>query len=68
MESLGNLVQTLFANSTEDKPFSRIFIESFVASSTQVTASIWARRTNTGMTVQLGALVADNDFDIRFNK
>ena len=47
-------------NST--KPFSRIFIESFVASSTQVTASIWARRTNTGMTVQLGALKDENDF------
>ena len=57
-------LSTLTTDYNSTKPFSRIFIESFVASSTQVTASIWARRTNTGMTVQLGALVADNDFDI----
>ena len=57
-------ISTLTTDYNASKPFSRVFIESFVSASTQVTASIWARRTNTGMTVQLGALKDENDFDI----
>ena len=57
-------ISTLTTDYNASQPFSRVFIESFVSASTQVTASIWARRTNTGMTVQLGALKDENDFDI----
>ena len=57
-------LSTLTTDYNANKPFSRVFIESFVAASTQVTASIWVRRTNTGMTVQLGALKDENDVDI----
>ncbi len=45
---------------TEDKPFGPKFIESYVEAGTQVTASIWTRRTNTALTVRMAALVADN--------
>ena len=45
---------------TEDKPFGPKFIESYVEAGTQVTASIWVRRTNTALTVRMAALVADN--------
>ena len=31
-----------------------------MAAGTQVTASIWTRRTNTGLTVKMAALVMDN--------
>ena len=57
-------ISTLTTDYNASQPFSRVFIESFVSASTQVTASIWVRRTNTGMTVQLGALKDENDFDI----
>ena len=57
-------ISTLSTDYNASKPFSKVFIESFVSASTQVTASIWVRRTNTGMTVQLGALKDENDFDI----
>ena len=57
-------ISTTSTDYNANKPFSRVFIESFVSASTQVTASIWVRRTNTGMTVQLGALKDENDFDI----
>ena len=45
---------------TEDKPFGPKFIESYVEAGTQVTASIWTRRTNTALTVRMAALVTDN--------
>jgi len=45
---------------TEDRPFGPKFIESYVEAGTQVTASIWTRRTNTALTVRMAALVADN--------
>ena len=57
-------ISTTSTDYNASNPFSRVFIESFVSASTQVTASIWVRRTNTGMTVQLGALKDENDFDI----
>ena len=45
---------------TANRPFGPKFIESYVAAGTQVTASIWTRRTNTGLTVKMAALVMDN--------
>ena len=45
---------------TEYRPFGPKFIESYVEAGTQVTASIWVRRTNTALTVRMAALVADN--------
>ena len=45
---------------TEYIPFGPKFIESYVEAGTQVTASIWTRRTNTALTVRMAALVADN--------